>query len=230
MTEKLSSARKFSRSPSAANANRQIGISLLELAIVLVIGAILTAGGMDWALSVHSSGSSVGAQSTSDAARAALVSFARTNHRLPCPDVIGDGHEGDCTDVNMRVGWLPVVALGMSDRNAAADTLRRPRYAVYRTAGSDLVRPANAQADTPSQALYFSLTAAASASADPSQPVIARSEAECSSEGANVAFAVQVPFESTDWRPAEANTLCFVSSRPTASETAARLLAEVTRS
>lgn len=208
---------------------RQRGMSLLEVAITLTVGALMTVAGFDWASSARTGGASVAAQASADAAREALASFARTNHRLPCPDLAGTGLEGDCADATVRVGWLPVVTLGMSDRNLATDLLKRPRYAVYRGTGADLVHPANALAVTTAQALSFSLAAAASAAYDNAQPIVARSSGDCAAASANVAFVVHVPVDPGRWAPSQA-TSCFVSSQPTASETAAELLAEVTRS
>lgn len=218
----------MSRPLSRVAPARPHGFTLLELTIVLVVTALLTAAGARWTEAAHSSGLSVAAQAGADAAGEALRSFVRTNYRLPCPDLTGSGRESPCVGAPDRVGWLPVVTLGMADSRADNDLLKRPRYAVYRTASADLAQPASALATNPRQALFFALSAAASAPVDPSQPQVGRDAADCAAQPGNVAFVVAVPVDAGAWAPAQAAP-CFLPSLPIASETAAGLLAEVSR-
>ncbi|MET3514466.1 hypothetical protein ABIC63_002245 [Pseudacidovorax sp. 1753] len=221
----------MSRALTARRARPGAGFSLLECAIVLAVASTMTVAGFHWVSTAHMSGASIAAQATADAAREALYSFARTNHRLPCPDFTGNGLEGNCDDAGNRVGWLPVVTLNMSDRNLSTDLLKRPRYAVYRAPGADLVKPTSALDVSPGERLSFSLMAAASAASDMGQPRVVRSADDCGSAPGNAAFVVQVPVDPGTWTPVQtASASCFLSSRPTASEMAAQLLAEVTRS
>lgn len=59
----------------------------------------------------------------------ALLGFIAANHRLPCPDTLGDGLE-HCS--GNSIGKLPVVTLGL----ARADVLR-VRYGVFRSAADN---------------------------------------------------------------------------------------------
>jgi hypothetical protein len=120
---------------------RQQGFSLLELGITLaalgVLGLLLSRGydGSDDRRSQQR------ARAETEQAHQALQAFMLAQHRLPCPDINGDGREGaggHCP-ADARSGWLPLETLGLALR---ADG--RPRYAVYRDAAADLVMPAAA--------------------------------------------------------------------------------------
>lgn len=106
------------------------GYTLIELVIgQLVMGLILV---LAWRFGTraYQRVEQLGAPQTLIAADQALLGFIAANHRLPCPDTLGDGLEHCSATV---IGQLPVVTLGL----ARADVLR-VRYGVFRSAGADL--------------------------------------------------------------------------------------------
>lgn len=117
----------------------QLGVSLVEVAVVLLI-----AGLMSWA--AFSGYETVSAQQEIERGRAEaqelqsiLRAFALRHGRLPCPDTSasGNGYEaltaGECTLGN-QLGWFPYVSAGLE---MPADKLRA-RYAVFRVPNADL--------------------------------------------------------------------------------------------
>jgi prepilin-type N-terminal cleavage/methylation domain-containing protein len=148
---------------------RDDGFTLVEMAVVMVlIGIMLTMGISGWLITINSSAM----RATKDkqlVIRDALISYLRSNGRLPCPDVgptavIGapiaagvvlDGRENraalagldpdtaaDCANV---FGAIPYVDLGLN-RDAALDAWGN--YMIYRVSNdpvtfSDWVRKAN---------------------------------------------------------------------------------------
>jgi type II secretory pathway pseudopilin PulG len=179
---------------------RQQGLSLLELAIVLgaigVLGLLLSRG--------YDSSGDVRAQQRGRAeveqASQALQAFMLAQHRLPCPDLNGNGREGDAggaCPAAARVGWLPSESLGLSVRGDG-----RLRYAVHRNApNADLVAPANAGTETDSgnHVLRRALQAAAAADLVASEAFLtgdgaALGTVDCTSNRtANPAFVVVAP-------------------------------------
>lgn len=107
------------------------GFTLIELAVVLVIVGVLLAVWSYTVPWVEDEGMRERSRAIMVEARQALVAFARTNHRLPCPDTNSDGFE-DCTDA---VGGVPFETLLLSA--PVQDARHAPiTYAVYRNAGS----------------------------------------------------------------------------------------------
>lgn len=117
------------------------GFSLLELTLVLVVlGLLFATAAPAWQAVVQQRQHETQGQRRLEQLSAALTNYAARHHRLPCPDMNGNGHEGmdgQCSD-DQRVGWLPTATLGLSPV-AAED---RVIYAVYRTPAVDLAAPA----------------------------------------------------------------------------------------
>lgn len=108
---------RIRRSPRA----RAAGFSLIELAIGLVIVATLLAALLVPLGTQVEQRRAAETVRRMDAARDALLGFAISNGRLPCPaSVTSNGREdptpaaadGSCTQMN---GWLPGVTLGLSN-------------------------------------------------------------------------------------------------------------------
>lgn len=115
----------------------QRGYSLIELAVVLAVGATVLVAA--WKLAplawrVASGEAAVAENAALQSARRSLVGFALREHRLPCPDTDGDGAE-DCGGGQL-VGRLPAATLGMG---SSPDI----RYGVFR----DPAPTASADAD-----------------------------------------------------------------------------------
>jgi len=116
---------------------KQSGFSLLEMAVVLIIlgfvlGAILAPIQAQRQM-LHQSQT----ENTLEAAKKALIGFAQTKGRLPCPAIAGSGGSekplggGACTQ---QIGLLPAVTLGIQPIDSdgfAVDAWNNPiRYAV----------------------------------------------------------------------------------------------------
>lgn len=119
--------------PSFPNARRQQGWTLVELAVGLVIAALLTA----LLVSLLPLGTRMldreRQQQELAQAEEALLGYARVHARLPAADGDGDGN----SDSGNPAGWLPVRDLGLSPR-------MRIRYQVQphlALAATDLFRP-----------------------------------------------------------------------------------------
>lgn len=132
----------------------QSGFTLVEMAIALVIIALLI-GGMLAPLSTQKEQERrSGNQQLLDDAREALIGFAVVNGYLPCPDLNGDGQEdtgpnpGDCGRFtatsnlfypNGAIGRLPWVTLGI---NAEFDPWGDTHYVRYAVNGAFVGDPA----------------------------------------------------------------------------------------
>lgn len=113
----------------------QTGFSLVEMAIVLVIIAILLAGLLPTISGQMEQQRRTETRKQMDEIRAALIGYAasQTPPRLPCParPTLATGTAGagvaDCTIIPTRTGVLPWVTLGTSETDAWG---RRFTYAV----------------------------------------------------------------------------------------------------
>lgn len=104
--------------------NKQLGYSLVELSIGLVILGIISLAIVKFGFKANEKIEQIEAPNILLAADKALIGYIAAKHRLPCPDVTGDGRE-DC-DVANVIGKLPVVDLGL----ARADLIN-VRYGVF---------------------------------------------------------------------------------------------------
>ncbi len=140
----------------------QRGFTLLEAMIALVIFGLITS-----VASINYLGlwRKLGGKSVVDANLVSLsgsvITFAKTHHRLPCPDTRGNGYEnldgaGVCV-AGTQVGRLPYISLGLS---LPADD-DRAYYGVYRNATT------TPSADLSVSVTQNNLTAAATAAVSP---------------------------------------------------------------
>lgn len=126
--------------------NQLLGFTLVEMAVVLVIlGFLLTAFLMplkaqrDIAFQLET-------QRTLEDAKKALIGFAQTNGRLPCPatdnggafpDGTGTSNPNGSGNCNGLVGFLPAITLGLQPTDNQGFALdawdNRIRYAVTQT-------------------------------------------------------------------------------------------------
>ncbi|MCK9487845.1 MAG: prepilin-type N-terminal cleavage/methylation domain-containing protein [Xanthomonadales bacterium] len=119
----------------------QVGFSLVELACALAVLAVLVLMVSGAWQGSRETNALAAARADAVETRAALQAFVLQQRRLPCPDLSGNGREGNASGacpVSGQAGWLPHVALGLPTRAPA-----RIAYAVYRHAGAgiDLVAP-----------------------------------------------------------------------------------------
>lgn len=110
------------------------GFSLIEVILAVFILGIITAVSSVTYLGLwRDVGGKAGVDSRLVALSGSVIAFVKTNHRLPCPDRDGTGYEtleaGVCA-VNLDIGWLPYVSLGLSPPAAN----QRAFYGVYRNA------------------------------------------------------------------------------------------------
>ncbi|MFN3376809.1 MAG: type II secretion system protein [Burkholderiaceae bacterium] len=110
----------------------QRGWSVLELAMVLAIVGLLAWSGLTVLESGQARQDRDRALQQAEAWRDRLRTFALNNRRLPCPDLTGQGWEGDAAGScgAAVTGWLPYRALGL---DLPAEELRAA-YAVFRLA------------------------------------------------------------------------------------------------
>jgi len=136
---------RFAVPPAPTSVAR--GFTLIELAIVLFVVALLL-GGMLLPLASQQDIRNYGdTQKILAEAREALLGFAMANDRLPCPAAAANGVEsppggGACT--NPHNGFLPAATLGLSPVDAqghsldgwSGDPINRVRYAVSTANGN----------------------------------------------------------------------------------------------
>jgi hypothetical protein len=121
-------------SASIPKARAQSGVSLLTIALLLFMMSAALAAGVVW-LRAGLPGQEIASAQRLALARAneAILGFASTHHRLPCPADTPGGEE-NCTRAK---GYLPVTALGLDTMLHTSGT-RTMRYMVYRKSGGDL--------------------------------------------------------------------------------------------
>ncbi len=104
----------------------QAGFSLVEMAIVLTIVGVLLAGLLPTLSSQVAQQRRNETQKYMGEVRDALLGFAVTNGRLPCPDTNNDGAaEATCTAAtpNSQYGTLPYKDLAVTDKDAYGKVL-----------------------------------------------------------------------------------------------------------
>jgi len=109
------------------------GFTLLELAVVMVVIGLMIAIGARTVPWINEEADRDVTRKTMEEASQALIAFARTHHRLPCPDDDDDGDE----DCGVATGSIPFRTLLLSDRvrDAAHGLIV---YSVYRNANATL--------------------------------------------------------------------------------------------
>ncbi len=134
----------------------QRGFTLLEVALsVTVMGVILIAMMVARNMSA-SGGGTISDLTFTDSVVTALYNFSKRNHRLPCPDVDGDGYEdvvaGVCA-ATIKSGGVPYFTLGMTLSGPLGTGIDRMLvYSVYRGSGAaaqDLTMSAERSLPTP---------------------------------------------------------------------------------
>jgi prepilin-type N-terminal cleavage/methylation domain-containing protein len=98
---------------------RRNGFSLIELAIVLLVVSILTAGLITMFRVQREHAAISETRAALDEAKEALFAYAEINKGLPCPDTDNDGLENTGCDNNHRRGQLPWKTLGLSQGSDA---------------------------------------------------------------------------------------------------------------
>jgi len=131
------------------------GFSLLELTLVLVVlGLLFATAAPAWQSVVHYHQHEFQGDKRLEQLASALANYAARHHRLPCPDMNGNGYEGTdglCSD-DHRVGWLPTATLGLAPETSQDRVI----YAVYRASDADLAVSDALTADSTGQAQFLS--------------------------------------------------------------------------
>ncbi len=125
---------------------RQRGLTLLEMGLSLFTAGVILSAVM---VATGSSGSRTASAEAAyfDAIVDALLVFARRNHRLPCPDVNGDGEEDiECPPL-VRAGGVPYTTLGIELAVPVGEGVDvKYVYGVYR-GGGDVTRDLTRRAE-----------------------------------------------------------------------------------
>ena len=96
----------------------QQGFSLLEMAIVLVVVGLLLGGSLiPLSIQMEKQDRDATERQLQDI-REALIGFALTNGRLPCPDTDNDGQMNGLASCTSSVGVIPWVDLGLGQQDA----------------------------------------------------------------------------------------------------------------
>ena len=180
----------------------QTGSMLIEVAASVAVLGLLAATSFGVLRDVTQVRQGRAAAALAAQARQLILEFALAHGRLPCPDLTGNGNEGDASGncpMARSFGLLPTRALGMDGVSAqAAD--RHLRYGISRIA-PDADLGASATAGDPDPATRFlarAERAAASAAMSPAtnaQPFVPKADAQglarnCSTPGDNPAFVI----------------------------------------
>jgi prepilin-type N-terminal cleavage/methylation domain-containing protein len=99
------------------------GFTLVEMAVVLVIISFLLSAGLKTASSVLSTSASSSTTSNMNVIKQSLVSYLRSNGKLPCPDISASPtgiSPASCNSNAQGYGVVPWVTLGLS-RDIALD-------------------------------------------------------------------------------------------------------------
>ncbi len=109
---------------------RQRGWSVIEMSVVLAVIGLLAWSGLGTVETGMAQRDRDQAQQQAQAWRDRLRAYALNNRRLPCPDLTGQGWEGDASGAcgTAMAGWLPYRALGL---DLPAQEFRAA-YAVFR--------------------------------------------------------------------------------------------------
>ena len=120
------------------HARLQVGVTLVEMSVVLVIVGLLSWAAFSGYQTVNDQRNREQGQAMAREAQSHLRTFSMRNGRLPCPDTsaTGNGLEtltGGVCGAGAQVGWFPYASVGMV--NPAPEY--RARYAAFRAPNSD---------------------------------------------------------------------------------------------
>jgi len=100
-------------------ARRNIGFTLVEMAVVVVIAGILLTLGVQMVSAQLASSQRTASQTALNNANTAMLAFFAANHRFPCPDTVHNGAEnavnvggGEVACASAR-GTIPFVTMGL---------------------------------------------------------------------------------------------------------------------
>jgi prepilin-type N-terminal cleavage/methylation domain-containing protein len=188
--------------------SRQPGFSILELSVVLLIAALIAAGGSSLMSAITQYNTHKDDIISAELVRQSLLTYLANEKRLPCPDTSGNGWPGDakgnCTP-KMDIGYLPYRVLEATHFPHDMANEQRVIYGVYRTPGADLVEPVIQVGDGDPRhvALVHTLYHAAKKPVDKKHPYVTGPEAkpnesdplaeDCSRVISNPAFLIIVP-------------------------------------
>jgi len=108
---------------SCKNSQKQLGFTLLEIAVALLLIGLLLGGVLTVTTAFNSIGKSDQQQLQMLDIRAVMLTYLKVNKHLPCPDTDDDGHENRKTSASLEVcrqreGTLPYKDLGIDGRDA----------------------------------------------------------------------------------------------------------------
>ena len=182
----------------------QTGSMLIEVAASVAVLGLLAATSFGVLRDVTQVRQGRAAAALPGRAKQLTLEFALAHGRLPCPDLTGNGGEGDASGdcpIAQSFGLLPTRALGMDGVSAQAAN-RRLRYGISRMApdsdlGSSAPTGATASDSDPATRFLKRAERAASYPASISQPYIPKTDAlglatDCQIPGDNPAFVISV--------------------------------------
>jgi len=104
--------------------NKQNGFTLVEMAVVLAIVALLLGGLLPTISGQIEQQRRNETRKYLDEVRDALLGYAIANKHLPCPDSNNDGvAEATCTTAASQIGTLPYIDLGITNKDAYGNAL-----------------------------------------------------------------------------------------------------------
>lgn len=186
---------------------KQAGSMLIEIAASIAVLGLLAATSFGVLRDVSHVREGRAAAALASQAKQLTLEFAMAHGRLPCPDLTGNGGEGDTAGdcpVAQSFGLLPTRTLGM-DGVSAQSTNRVLRYGISRIA-SDADLGATATAGDPDPATRFLARAeraaaytapTPAASGSTGQPYVPKPDARglamnCQTPGDSPAFVISV--------------------------------------
>lgn len=181
---------------------REKGFSLLETAILLVVMALVLTLGIRLQQSGQQTRLAMVQRARLSQAHRAVMQFALTQRRLPCPDTTagGAGIESQSGSACMsNVGWLPYITLGIVRPSGQGDD-RRMRYGIFNGAMT--------LGAAPSASSLISALATASTVPPDTASAYVPIEADCSIARFNPAFALALGESATQ---AANSGRCFVN-------------------
>lgn len=144
--------------PHSRHLGRQYaGFTLVEVAVTLaVLGIIASAAAAAYLGLFSASRTKLVSDASLISMSGAVIAFAKSHNRLPCPDYLGNGNEGLSNGVcpafsaSNQVGWFPYLSVGL----ASPAPRLRAIYGVYRTAAVDLANAQEHGGDAAGSATY----------------------------------------------------------------------------